>query len=151
MWKRTQYWLRLNAPDLVWHDADVFHHCSSRATLWPLIEELRKKPLVFIGPSHIRSISKHLLYTGFVEVRTRNCYQDITAIYQTILKQKRPAVFCFSAGPTTKLLIAKLFPVLGEKSFMIDFGSLWDVYCGVKSRSYHKKITSTITNKNFGG
>jgi hypothetical protein len=105
---------------------------------------------VFIGPSHIRSISKRLPYVGFVEVRTRNCYQDIAKIHKAILEQPRPAVFCFSTGPTTKVLIAKLFPALGEENFLIDFGSLWDVYCGVKSRSYHKKITPAITSKNFG-
>lgn len=149
MRKGSRQWLQINAPDLVWHDADVFHHCSARAQLWPLIRELRKKPLVFIGPAHIRPISKRLLYVGFVEVRGRDCYQDIAEIRKEILKQQRPAVFCFSAGPTTKILISELFPVLGEKNFLVDFGSLWDVYCGVKSRSYHKRITPTTTRKNF--
>lgn len=151
MWEGAKRWLQINAPDLIWHDADVFHHCSSRAQLRPLVDELRKKPLVFIGPAHVRPISKLLPYVGFVEVRTRDCYQDATAIYKAILKQPSPGVFCFSAGPTAKILMAKLFPILGEKSFLIDFGSLWDIYCGVKSRSYHKKITATITSKTFGG
>ena len=126
-------WLQINAPNLVWHDADVFHHTSARALLLPLIQELREKPLVFVGPAHIKPISKHLPYVGFVEVRKRNCYQDVAKIQKAILALPHPAVFCFSAGPTTKILIAKLFPVLGEESFLIDFGSLWDVYCGVKS------------------
>jgi len=150
MRKGSRQWLQINAPNLVWHDADVFHHSSARAQLWPLVEELRKKPLVFIGPPFLKKIAKRLPYIGFAEVRLRNCYQDMYQILAVILKQKSPAVFCFSAGPTTKLLISKLFPILGEESFLIDFGSLWDIYCGVSSRSYHKKITSAITRKNFG-
>lgn len=151
LWRMTQGWIRLNAPSLVWHDADVFHHCSSRAQLLPLVQELRRKPLVFIGPAHIRRISERLPYVGFVEVRRRDCYQDITKTRAEILEQKSPAVFCFSAGPTTKILIAKLFPLLGRDNFLIDFGSLWDIYCGVKSRSYHRKVTPAVIRKNFGG
>lgn len=151
LWRMTQQWLRLHAPNIVWHDADVFHHSSSRAQLWPLIKELRKKPLVFIGPHFLRKIASQLPYVGFVEVRKRDCYQDITKIYKAVLAQKSPAVFCFSSGPTTKILIAKLFPTLGTENFLIDFGSLWDIYCGVKSRTYHRKITLAIINKNFGG
>lgn len=150
MQQGSRKWLQINAPNLIWHNADVFHHCSSRAQLRPLIDELRKKSLVFIGPAHIKSISRLLPYVGFVEVRSRDCFQDTTKIYKAILQQKSPAVFCFSAGPTTKILVHKLFPTLGNENFLIDFGSLWDVYCGVSSRSYHKKITPAITRKNFG-
>ena len=151
LWRKTKGWLQINAPNLVWHDADVFHHCSSRSQMWPLIKELRKKPLVFVGPSHIRPISKQLPYVGFVEVRRKDCYQDIAKIRKAILGQKRPAVFCFSAGPTAKILMSELFPVLGKENFLIDFGSVWDIYCGVRSRSYHKRITLAIVRKNFGG
>jgi len=149
IWPGAMQWLKVNAPDLVWHNGDVFHWASSGGKLWPLIQELRKKPLVFIGPSHLRPISKLLPYKGFVEVRLPNCYQDKAKIHQAILKQKAPTVFCFSAGPTAKILISELFPLLGKENFLIDFGSLWDVYCGVKSRSYHKKITPAIIRKNF--
>ena len=150
-WSLVMKWLGVNAPGLTWHLADVFHWASSRAQLFPLIAQLRKMHLVFIGPAHIRPIHKRLPYEGFVEVRTRNCYQDKAKIREAILKQPKPAVFCFSAGPTTKPLIYELFPVLGRDSFLIDFGSLWDVYCGVPSRSYHKKITPLKTRINFGG
>lgn len=149
-WSKVMHWLSVHAPHLVWHNADVFHWASSRVELWPLIEELRKKPLVFIGPCFLRKLARRLPYVGFVEVRSRNCYQDINQIRAAILEQPEPAVFCFSAGPTTKPLIQELFPVLGEESFLIDFGSLWDVYCGVKSRSYHKRITAAKTRVNFG-
>lgn len=150
-WSMVMRWLSVHAPHLVWHNADVFHWASSRVELWPLIEELRKKPLVFIGPPFLRKIACRLPYVGFVEVRSRNCYQDKVGLRRAILEQPEPAVFCFSAGPTTKPLIHELFPILGEKSFLIDFGSLWDVYCGVKSRSYHKRITPAKTRINFGG
>ena len=106
---------------------------------------------MFIGPPFLQKISDRLPLVGFVKVRRRDCYQDFKGIYKAILKQKTPAVFCFSAGPTTKVLISKLFPVLRERNFLIDFGSLWDVYCGVTSRRYHKKITPDKTRKNFGG
>lgn len=150
-WRSVVHWLSVHAPHLVWHNADVFHWASSRVELWPLIRELKEKPLVFIGPPFMRRISKRLPYVGYVEVRPQNCYQNKAQIRKAILEQPRPAVFCFSAGPTTKPLIYELFPVLGEENFLIDFGSLWDVYCGVKSRSYHKRITPTKMKLNFGG
>jgi len=150
-WQGVTQWLKDHAPGLTWHDADVFHHASSRAELWPLIQELRKKSLIFIGPPHLGKISARLPYQGHVVVPLPNGYQNKKKIRRAILKQKGPAVFCFSAGPLAKVLIYELFPVLGKENFLIDFGSLWDVYVGVKSRSYHKKITAAKTKINFGG
>lgn len=151
LWSQTLRWLWINGPNLVWHNGDVFHWASSGGKLWPLIRELRKKSLVFIGPPHLRSISRLLPYVGFIQVRLPNCYQDKAQIRKAILNHLGSAVFCFSAGPTAKVLIHDLFPLLGQDNFLIDFGSLWDVYCGVKSRTYHKSMTLATMRKNFGG
>jgi len=150
-WPAVTQWLKVNAPGLIWHNGDVFHWASSRAELWPLIQELRKKSLIFIGPGFLRKIAGRLPYKAFVEVRSKDCYRDKKRIRSAILKQPKPAVYCFSCGPLAKVLIYELFPILGKENFLIDFGSIWDVYCGVKSRTYHKKITAAKTSLNFKG
>jgi hypothetical protein len=60
-------------------------------------------------------------------------------------------VYCFSASMTTNVLIHRLYPLMGETSWLIDFGSLWDVYVGVKSRSgYGKEDWTERIRKNLG-
>jgi len=43
-----------------------------------------------------------------------------------------------------------LWPEMGEHSWLIDFGSLWDVYCGKRSRRYHKRMGKGVIRENLG-
>ena len=57
-------------------------------------------------------------------------------------KYEKP-VFGFSASMATNVMIDELYPIVGDKCWMIDFGSIWDPFIGNMIRSHHLKYTTT--------
>ena len=136
-------------PSVIWHHGEVFHYASKRAELKPLINQLRKLRVGFIGPRHLRRLNRFIDYEWFVEVSKRDCFSDYAEIRTEILKQNVVDVYSFSAGPAAKLLIYELHQCLRGRSTLIDFGSMWDPYCGVNSRHYHRRITEQVIKENM--
>jgi hypothetical protein len=126
-----------------------------RGTLYPLIEQLRKMELIIVGPPWLEGLKKVFPSMKFVYVRPKNCfttYQDMRSGIVGALKTcKAPVVVSFSAGPTTKVLIDSLHDEVGDGCYLIDFGSLWDIYVGKQSRSYHKRVTPEVIRRNLTG
>ena len=155
MGREMKKFLSKNSIRIDWQDADVFHYCNNKATLFPLVNQLRKMKVVMIGPAHLRAVDERLFpYAHFIEIPAKNCYLSVDEIQKQLLDiydKSGPAVFAFSASMTTNVLIQKLYPVMGKTSWMIDFGSLWDVYVGVHSRGgYAKEDWTERMNKNCG-
>jgi len=48
-------------------------------------------------------------------------------------------VFGLSASMATNVIVDELYDVIGDRCTMIDFGSIWDPFVGVMSRSYHRE------------
>lgn len=139
-----------------WHDADVFHDGNKQGKLYPLIAALRLMDVVLIGPGHLRAVQDRVFpYKEFLEIPSKNCYlakEEIKKNIRTVANGRPPAVFAFSASMTTKTLIFELFPEMGGKNWLIDFGSLWDIYVGVKSRNvYSKRDWTLLIEKNLNG
>jgi hypothetical protein len=148
--------LQSHATAFDWHDADVFHYANNAGTLFPLVQQLRTMKVVVIGPDHLRDLRSSVFsYDGFIDIPLKNCYLDKENIVRRIGEYREksgpgPAVYAFSASMTTNVLIHRLYPAMGATSWLIDFGSLWDVYVGVKSRSgYEKEDWSARIRKNL--
>ena len=141
--------------NIQWTDADVFHNASRDGLLYALIEQLRTMKVVIIGPSLLRNLSGHFSYAEFIETKAKNCYADQAAIKSEILrvhkKLKEDVVYSFCCGPLAETLILDLYSQM-PNNFLIDFGSLWDVFCGVRSRGYtqNDKYTDNTLRKNIG-
>jgi len=138
----AQRYLRKHHLKIGWVDADVFHHASRDGILFPLIRQLRKMRVVIVGPDFLRRPSKKIVkYKQFISVPPKNAYGSYQSIADAIrLAHKKlgdDVVYSFSTGPTSEMLIQDLFPEM-PKNFLIDFGSLWDIFCGHRSRGYHK-------------
>ena len=52
-------------------------------------------------------------------------------------------VFGFSASMATNVIVDELHSVVGDKCWMIDFGSIWDPFVGNITRSYHHRYENT--------
>lgn len=152
----AQKYLRKHHLKIAWVDADVFHHASRDGVLFPLIRQLRKMRVVIIGPDFLRRRSKKIVkYKKFISVPPTNAYGS----YQSIIDEIRLAhnklgdgvVYSFSTGPTSEMVIQDLFPEI-PKNFLIDFGSLWDIFCGHRSRGYHRTIDYSVAkiHRNLG-
>lgn len=144
---KAEAWCAAHAPDATWHDGEVFTRASRAGTLYPLIEALRGQRVVVVGPPWLMSLP---FSSVFVAVQTRDCWAHVDDI-EAQLRDLKNVVISFSAGPAAKVLIHRLQPLIGKHSWLIDFGSLWDVYCGKHSRSYHKKMTPDIIRRNLRG
>ena len=85
----------------------------------------------------------------------KTVFESIDEIRAEILeygKGKSGKVYAFSASMMANVLINDLHPVLGQDNWLIDFGSLWDVYVSVQSRSVYKKLDwEPLIQKNLNG
>jgi hypothetical protein len=144
MRSEIQGFLASNHVSLAWHNADVFHDANKRGKLFHLISTLRSMDVVLIGPAPLRAIKDNVFpYRDFIEIPSRDCYLAKDEIIKRVLKSAEVhahAVFAFSASMTAKVLIYELFPVIGAANWLIDFGSLWDIYVGIKSRNVYNKL-----------
>lgn len=144
---RAESWLARNAPGIQWQDGEVFTKASMKGQLYPLVAAMSARQVVVVGPAWLGKLP---FASAHVQVRAHDCWQDVGRI-AALVRTYRDCVVTFSAGPTAKVLIHQLWPEMGEHSWLIDFGSLWDVYCDKPSRRYHKRITPAIRRRNMGG
>jgi len=149
---KVKTWLETEVPSQVqWKDCTMFYKASRNGKLNTLVKALRELeiPLVFVGPAHLQKLAKFFPKARFIVTPNSNCYMDKVSILTQVLAVEQPAFFSFSAGPAAKVFIYQLFQAIGEESFLVDFGSLWSVYCGHKIRSYHSQITLELIERNF--
>ena len=144
---KAEAWLARFAPGLDWHKCTVFVWESAKGRLFPLVKAMKQHRVVVVGPKWLKKLP---FASEFVAVRARDCWQDADAIVAQ-LRDLKNVVISFSAGPTAKVLIHRLQPIIGEHSWLIDFGSVWDVYCGHMSRGYHGRMKPEILRKNLTG
>jgi len=143
--RHIEPWLA-KIPAIQWHMGDVFHRASRDGEFAPMIQALKKRRVIMVGPPWLMTLP---FSSVFVPVIEKDCWIEVDSLTER-LSGFRDAVISFSAGPTAKVLIHRLFPIIGKSCSMIDFGSLWDPYCGVNSRSYHRLMTEQTFNLNRG-
>ena len=108
----------------------------------PLINQLEQMNFIIVSEPSKRELP--MKYTDFIEVPSTNCYLDKERIKQEIVemceKYDNP-VFGLSASMATNVIVDELYPLIGDKCWMIDFGSIWEPFLNnpVHSRSYHRR------------
>ncbi len=148
-------YIKDNKLSMRWYNADVFHRAHNEAKLFPLIEQLRKMNVVIIGPSFLKDMSNDIFkIKHFVEIPIKNCFLDINRIKEEIFdygKTKENQLYGFSASMATNVIIDEFDSSLCKNNWLIDFGSLWDMYVGVFSRGkYSKSKYDYLMKKNRG-
>jgi hypothetical protein len=139
---RIHAWCAANGVHISWCDADVFHDANKAGRLLPLVQAMRAHTVILVGPAHLRTLDGSLFPVAhFIEVPAQNCFLEKTQILAEVtaaLEQApAPTVVAFSASMLSNVLIHQLFPAFGARHWLVDFGSLWDVYAGVRSRSVY--------------
>jgi len=146
---RIESWIDQNYLNVLdWIDADVFHNASQARTFGPMLEALRSVPLVMVGPPHLSRLKKFLGYREFITVPPKNSYISRDHLLREVkaATESLPvgSVVSFSAGMPAKLLIHEMHAWAGQRLSLIDFGSVWDPYAGVKSRKYMRDMTVEV-------
>lgn len=144
--KRILSWIaEHHLDDLDWVGADVFARASAGGKLGPLIGAVRRSRLLLVGPPRMATLKSFLHYDAFVPVPPRDCYLAVKEALNDTLAAvdhlgKPPVLIAISAGMPAKLLIHRLHKALMRKHQIVDFGSLWDPWTGVRSRRYMRGL-----------
>jgi len=135
--RRLRRWVRSEVPRKVWHDASVWRQASETGKIDRLANAIERCPLskVVMGPPYHKALAKKL-GAIFIPLKRRGAWQQRGKMADAIRKHS-PALFSICAGPAAKVVIHALWNEVGQESYMIDFGAVWDPYCGVRSRGYH--------------
>lgn len=129
-------------PDYNWLNADVFHNASEAGELAPFFKSLEKRQVVLVSNWEKRKFNKSW---GFLEVGSRNCFEDYKLIMGSISEDSKDKVFLFAAS---RLSVPVIYDG-PEDCTMIDIGSLLDPYIGRVTRGYHKRMTEEVIKKNL--
>lgn len=140
---RVVGYLNRNRANRKWVNADVFHRASRSGKLYSLIKLMRKKKVVIVGPKFLKQLKvRTFSIQKFIQCPSSNAY----AAYDVIIKAVRSAyvelgddvIFSFSTGPSAEIIIQDLVAEI-PNSYLIDFGSMWDIFCGRRTRKYMSK------------
>ena len=97
-------------------------------TFIEFINVLNDNKLMIVGPNYLKNI-KFLNYSYFVEVPLKNCYNNKENILKTIKENINDnLIILFSSSMATNVFIDELHKEYGGKIFLIDVGSLWDIF-----------------------
>lgn len=126
---------KIDKLKIEWVDADIMHQASIDGELSQMIYALKHRNVTMVGPNHLRELT---FYDRFIEVPLRNAWLDHKFILKEIDKITLPGhVIVYSCGMMAEVLIHEMY---SERITQIDAGSVFDPYCGVKSRKYHYKL-----------
>jgi len=152
---KIKSWMKHNNLDWIkWHDGRLWRRATERDRVSIMVKAIRdqKLPLVVVGPKRIEQRMKGKFDVArFIPIHPTHAYNDRGKIVKSVLRFDKPALISFSAGGTANILIHTLFPFIGEESYLIDFGALWEGLSGHRTRPYHKSLSPSRVRKNGEG
>jgi hypothetical protein len=119
------------------YNADVLHNASIDGEIIKFINAISGRYIILVGPPHLASLFNNCVHIVLPSV---NCWTEYQAIKQQIefhLDGVNNAVVLLAASMMSEVIIDHFEDALHT---FIDVGSVFDPYCGVKSRKYHHKL-----------
>lgn len=135
MWERAI--LREGYPKNI-YDADVLHSASIDGKLDHLMNALQGRTVFSVGPLHLENLFKGA--KNSILISKVNCwaeYDRVVKLMEHCFDWDDHPVFLLCASMMSEVLIDRFSE---SKGTIIDCGSVFDPYCGVKSRRYHHKL-----------
>jgi hypothetical protein len=138
--------------DRVWHDGYVWRRAVEKGEFYPVVEALREQglPIVVVGSDLLTGLSDRLPIAHHIVIHRWEAYYHMDEIRQAMLAQP-PSLFIMCGGGPAKMLANWLFPVIGEQSFMIDFGASWEGLLGFRARRYFDHIPRHVIRQSWEG
>jgi|TARA_R110000824_G_scaffold56467_4_gene154601 hypothetical protein len=122
-----------------WYDARVWEDACLDSTIDLLVQQMETMNVVFITEPDKRKLP--IKYVGFIDIPSVDCFlakEDIKTAMRTALTQYDDIVFAFSASMATNVIVDEMYDEIGDRCWMIDFGSIWEPLIGKITRSYHR-------------
>jgi len=122
----------------------AFYVEAKSGKLKPLKDQLEKQNFIVISEKRKRKIP--IKYVDFIETPITNSWTEKESIKEKMIgmveKYENP-IFGLSIGMPSLVIQDELYPLIGDKSTMINFGSIWDPFLNIKSRGYHHIYKNT--------
>ena len=138
----AQAWLDEHNIRPEWWDADVLNRASDEGNLWPFVAWLNQQRVVLVGPEHVRKV-RGFFYQAHVPTHPTAAFDELDflehATSMAILGAVANVVLLSAGTFASPPLVSRLHRRYPRVRFL-DVGSLWDPYCGVFSRSGHKRL-----------
>ena len=119
---------------------DTLLDVSLKGKLWPFVKQLRERKVVYVGPKHLKALHNTFFkLDGYIQVPPRNCIKYRTKIVKTICDTVEKAgaeLVGFSSGLHAKVFLDDVWAHFDGAVTLIDFGSMWDCYFDVPSRTW---------------
>lgn len=148
-------WLKENTSDIKWHRGRVWRLAIEGDKFFHIVQAIRRQklPIVFVGPQKIRCVEDKFSVSRFIEVPYKGAYHKRNKIERQILSFGKPAFIAFSVGAVSNILIHRLFPKIGDHSYLVDFGAVLEGLCGHGCRLYlrHMLKNPPRLQKNWEG
>ena len=143
----------INNLRMTWTESTFLVAANRHGKFSNFLDTLRKRPILYVGPTHLRKLPDvlGLKIDYFIQIPEKTAFEQREVIRNEVLAAPSKAKFIgFSAGPASKWLIWALFPDIGDKYTLFDFGSIFDGYVDRPSRKYQKRKTwSAIAQANL--
>lgn len=119
------------------YNADVLHNASIEGSLDKFMRALSPHYIVLVGPAHLASLFENCVH---IVIPTLNCWEGYMNVRQQLefhVDGINNTVVLLAASMMSEVLISDF---ADYPHTLIDVGSVFDPYCGVKSRRYHHKL-----------
>lgn len=141
--KRIEDYCRVNNVQVRWHKGDVLLNKLLKGMLWPVIEQLRQKRVLYVGPFHCRQLNDHFFdYIHYIQPPPQNAHKVKDKMITSILRAVQAHhidVVGYSSGLAAKVFIDEVYRLTDGEVTQIDFGSMWDGFFRIPSRSYIRR------------
>jgi hypothetical protein len=118
------------------YNADVLHNASIDGTLSKFLDAVSTRYIILVGPVHLT----HFFNAVHIVIPDKNCWKQYENVRQQIqfhIDGVHNAVVLLAASMMSEVLLDDF---RDDYHTFIDVGSVFDPYCGVKSRKYHHKL-----------
>lgn len=142
-----EQWLSTRGLSFRWTSANVFAYAARDGHLQALVEALRQRSIVLVGPDYLLDELSLFSPVTTVKVSGSDAFGEVKQIGWKLeralsaLRHREPLA-AISAGPAAKVLVhevSKLCPF----ATLIDFGSVWDPFAGRMTRTYQEAVSLT--------
>jgi hypothetical protein len=136
-------------PELTFLHTDFIRitHEQNPNNFFRLLNELKTKNLVIIGPQYLNELKK-FFYFKYIEIPLKNCYltkDDVITSIQNINVGSDNNYYLFSASMPTKIIIEAFKD--DNKNTYLDWGSVWDTFFVSSKYNFIRKRSTSADNK----
>lgn len=121
---------------LSWSDAHIFEDAFIDGRFQEFIDALKKRTVLMVGRDYLQKIKPYGIEFSHVVTASERCWLYEDELFKSIQACAEDVVL-ISASVVSCILIDRL---KDENLTIIDTGSLFDIYCGIKSRPWQDKI-----------